>query len=184
MLIFAIAAGFDWFWEIAGLGAVFFLAAGALVAARCAQIAAPADGRGGRERNFGVVVAGVAVAWLAAIALVGPLLVEREIESSQHAVAGENITSAVDHADTARSIEPWAASPYLQLGLIAERQGEYDLAAHRLSQAIEREEGNWELFALRSRIEASGGDAAAAHADLEKARELNPLAPQLKARGE
>jgi O-antigen ligase len=184
MLIFAIAAGFDWFWEIAGLGAVFFLAAGALVAARCGQIASPADGKGGRERNFGVVVAGVAVAWLAAIALVGPLLVEREIESSQHAVAGENITSAVDHADTARSIEPWAASPYLQLGLIAEREGEYELAAHRLSQAIEREEGNWELFALRSRIEASGGDAAAAHADLEKARELNPLAPQLKAGGE
>jgi O-antigen ligase len=183
MLIFAIAAGFDWFWEIAGLGAVFFLAAGALVAARCDQIAPPLDGKGGRERNFGFVVGGVALAWIAAIALVGPLLVEREIESSQHAVAAEDITSAVDHADTARSIEPWAASPYLQLGLIAERQGEYDLAAQRLSQAIEREDGNWELVALRSRIEAEGGNSAAAHADLEKARELNPLAPQLKAAG-
>jgi tetratricopeptide (TPR) repeat protein len=184
MLVFAIAAGFDWFWEIPGLGAVFFLSAGALVAARCAQIAAPLDGRGGRERNFGVVVAGVAVAWLAAIALVGPLLVDREIDSSKSAVADGDITGAIDHADTARSIEPWAASPYLQLGLIAERQREYPLAIQRISQAIEREEGNWELYALRSRMEAEGGNSAAAHADLEKARELNPLAPQLKAVGE
>ena len=32
MLAFAVGAGFDWFWEIAGLGAVFFLAAGVVVA--------------------------------------------------------------------------------------------------------------------------------------------------------
>jgi tetratricopeptide (TPR) repeat protein len=182
-LVFAVAAGFDWFWEIAALGAVFFLAAGALVAARCEQIA-PA-GEVGRDGNrFGIAVGGVALAWVAAIALIGPLLVEREIEASRDAVAAGNITSAVDHADTARSIEPWAASPYLQLGLIAERRGEYDLAAMRLSQAIEREDGNWELYALRSRVEAAAGEEAAALADLEKARELNPLAPQLRAGGE
>ena len=85
MLVFAIAAGFDWFWEIAGLGAVFFLAAGALVAARCDQIGPPLDGNGRKERNFGFVIGGVALAWIAAIALVGPLLVEREIKASQAA---------------------------------------------------------------------------------------------------
>jgi O-antigen ligase/polysaccharide polymerase Wzy-like membrane protein len=182
-LIYTVGVGIDWFWEIAGLTAVFCLTAGALVAARCAQIA-PASDEGRRGNRFGIAVAGVALAWVAAIALIGPLLVEREIEASRDAVAAGNITSAVDHADTARSIEPWAASPYLQLGLIAERRGEYDLAVERLSQAIEHEEGNWELYALRSRIEAGGGDQAAALADLEKARELNPLAPQLKAGGE
>jgi O-Antigen ligase len=183
ILIFAVTAGFDWFWEIAALGAIFCLAAGALVAARCEQISTvPAEPRGGNR--FGIAVGGVALAWLAAIALIGPLLVEREINASKDAVAAGNITSAVDHADTARSIEPWAASPYLQLGLIAERRGEYDLAAMRLSQAIEREDGNWELYALRSRIEAAAGEEAAALADLEKARELNPLAPQLRAGGE
>ena len=183
MLIFAVGAGFDWFWEIAALGAVFCLAAGALVAARCEQLAPPAEGAR-RENRFGVAVAGVAIAWLAAIALIGPLLVEREINASKDAVAAGNISGAVDHADTARSIEPWAASPYLQLGLIAERRGEYDLAADRLTQAIEREEGNWELYALRSRVEAGAGEEAAAHADLVRARELNPLAPQLRAGGE
>jgi O-antigen ligase len=179
MLLFAIAAGFDWFWEIAGLGAVFCLAAGALVAARCGQLSAAVE-NDSSDRRFGLTVGGVALAWIAAIALVGPLLVEREIDASKGAFAGGDITAAVDHADTARSIEPWAASPYLQLGLIAERQGEYDLAIERLSQAVEREDGNWALYALRSRVETSAGDTEAAHADLEKARELNPLAEQLQ----
>jgi O-antigen ligase len=183
MLIYAVGVGFDWFWEIAGLGAVFCLAAGALAAARCAQIAPAGDERGGGNR-FGISAAGVAVAWIAAIALIGPLLVAREIDASKDAVGAGDITSAVDHADNARSIEPWAASPYLQLGLIAELRGEYDLAARRLSQAIEREDGNWELYALRSRVEAAAGERAAALADLEKARELNPLAPQLQGGGE
>ena len=183
LLIYTVGVGFDWFWEIAGLGAVFCLAAGALAAARCAQIAPAEEGRRAGNR-FGVAVGGVALAWVAAIALTGPLLVEREIEASRDAVAAGNVSSAVDHADTARSIEPWAASPYLQLGLIAERRGEFDLASQRLTEAIEREDGNWELYALRSRVEASAGDGGAALADLEKARELNPLAPQLKADGE
>jgi O-Antigen ligase len=182
MLVFAVGAGLDWFWEIAGLGATFCLAAGAVVAARCEQTSSPAEGRAGGR--FGVAVGGVALAWLAAIALIGPLLVEREINASKDAVAAGNVTSAVDHAETARSIEPWAASPYLQLGLIAERRGEYELAVERLTQAIEREEGNWELYALRSRVEAAAGDDAGALADLEKARELNPLAPQLQTGGE
>ena len=183
MLVFAVGAAFDWFWEIAGLGAVFALAAGALAAGRCEQIA-PAGSDPRRERRFGLVVGGLAVAWIAAIALIGPLLVDREIDASQRAVAGEDISAAVDHADSARSIEPWAASPYLQLGLIAERQLEYPLAVERLTQAIEREDQNWELYALRSRVEAEAGEAAAAHADLEHARRLNPLAPQLRRAGE
>jgi len=184
LLVFAVGVAFDWFWEIAALGAVFCLAAGALAAARCEQLSPAPPDAGGPDRRFGLALGGVALAWIAAIALIGPLLVEREIRASQRAVAAGDIIGAVDHADTARSIEPWAASPYLQLGLIAERQGEYDLAIERLSQAIEREDGNWELYALRSRAEAAAGDADAARADLERARELNPLAPQLKAAGE
>ncbi len=126
MLAFAVGAAFDWFWEIAALGGVFFLAGGLVVAARCGQIAD--DPRHPQEsrvegRRFGLTVAAVVLAWVSAIALVGPLLVEREIDSSQAAAAREDFGAAVDHADTARSIEPWAATPYVQLGLLAERQG-------------------------------------------------------------
>jgi tetratricopeptide (TPR) repeat protein len=178
-LAFAVGAGLDWFWEIAAVGAIFFAAAAALVAARCGQLArrrAESNGKGDRaeQRRFGLAVAGLATAWVAALALVGPLLVDREIDSSNAAAARGDLAAAVDHADTARSIEPWAASPYVQLGLLAESQGDYATAAARLSEAIDREEGNWQLYYLRARIEQRGGEEAAARADLAEARRLNP----------
>jgi len=176
-LAFAVAAAFDWFWEIAALGAIFFLASGALVAARCSQLAqarVSGNGHGARPR-FGIVVAGLAIAWVTAIALIGPLLVDREIDASHAAAADGNLASAVEHADTARSIEPWAASPYVQLGLLAEAQHEYTEAAGRFSQAIHREDRNWLLYYLRARIEHKGGDQTAARADREEAQRLNPL---------
>jgi O-antigen ligase len=176
-LAFAVIAGLDWFWEIAGLGAIFFLASAVLVAARCAQLATAPDLNlvEGEERRFGLAVAGLAVAWIAAIALIGPLLVDREIDASQNAAAAGDLATAVNHAKTARSIEPFAATPYVQLGLLAEAQGDYPTAAEHLTQAIDREDRNWQLYYLRSRVEEEAGDQAAAEADLEHARQLNPL---------
>jgi len=107
--------------------------------------------------------------------LIGPLLVDREIDASQSAAARGDVPSAVDHAETARSIEPFAASPYVQLGLLAELQGEYAPARQHFSQAIDREDRNWQLYYLRSRVEEEANEGAAAEADLEQARRLNPL---------
>jgi Flp pilus assembly protein TadD len=64
----------------------------------------------------------------------------------------------------------------VQLGLLAERQGDYPAAVVHFSHAIEREERNWQWYYLRSRVEHEAGEAAPAAADLEKARELNPQA--------
>lgn len=178
MLAFAISAAFDWFWEIAVLGGVFFIAAGVVVAARCSQIAS--DPRRDAEdskvdgRRFGLTVTAVAVAWISAIALIGPLLVERELDSSQAAVGRDDFGAAFDYAGNARSIEPWAASPYVQLGLLAEAQGDFPAAIEHFGNAIDREDRNWQWFYLRSRVEHAAGDDAAAQADLERARELNP----------
>ncbi len=182
MLAFAVGAAFDWFWEIAGLGAIFFLAAGVVVAGRCAQLAADPRRDGSKQdgRRFGLTVTAVVLAWVSAVLLVGPLLVEREIDSSQAAAASENFGAAIDHAETARSIEPWAASPYVQLGLLAERQGNYSAAIEHFGHAIERESRNWQWYYLRSRVEHEGGETQAALVDLEKARELNPVAVCLR----
>jgi hypothetical protein len=176
-LAFAVAAAIDWFWEIAALAVVFFLAGGVLLAARCTQLArarATANGQG-ETRRFGLAIAGLAIAWITALALIGPLLVDREIKASQAAAADGDLGSAVRHADSARSIEPWAASPYVQLGLLAELQGDYSEAASRIGQAIDREDRNWLLYYLRARIEHEAGDAAAAGADRREAQRLNPL---------
>jgi O-antigen ligase len=177
MLAFAVGAAFDWFWEIAALGAVFFLASGVVVASRCSQLAAdPRREWGAKEesRRFGLTVTAVVLAWITAIGLVGPLLVEHEIESSQSAAVRGDLGTANHDAETARSIEPWAASPYVQLGLLAERQGDYSTAIVNFSHAIEREDRNWQWFYLRSRARHENSERAAALADLERARELNP----------
>lgn len=181
MLAFAVGAAFDWFWEIAGLGAVFFLAAGVLVSVRCAQLSSGPVARNGAVagrkdgRRYGLAVTGLAIAWISAVALIGPLLVQHELKSSQHAAAVGDLTSAVSHADTARSIEPWAASPYVQLGLLAQLQGDLPTATERLTQAIEREDHNWQLYYLRSKVEHEAGDGGGARADLAHAHRLNPL---------
>lgn len=185
LLALAIGAGFDWFWELAGIEAIFFLAAGVLVSARCAQLAPRSRGtavRTAEGRRYGLAFAGLAIAWIATLALVGPLLVEREIKASQRAAAEGDVASALSHADTARSIEPWAASPYVQLGLIADFQADYPSAAARLTQAIEREERNWQLYYLRSGVREKAGDISGAEADLERARQLNPLEPRVQVR--
>jgi O-antigen ligase/polysaccharide polymerase Wzy-like membrane protein len=177
LLTFAVGAAFDWFWELAGLGVVFFLAAGALVAARCRQLVrgSRVEGAAPEDRNFRLAVVGLVLAWISAIALIGPLLVERELEASRDAAAEGAIANAIEHADTARSIEPWAASPYVQLGLLAELQKDYPEAVRRFTQAIDREDRNWQLYYLRSRVELKAGDTAAAATDLRRARRLNPL---------
>jgi len=181
---FALGAAFDWFWQIAVVGSVFFMATAALVAARCSQIwraGATARAREGADpgapsrRRFSVAVVGLAIAWLTMLALIGPLLVDREIHESTNAIEAEEFESAVNHAKTARSIEPWAATPYRQLGLLAEANGEYEEAIHRFGQAIDREDRNWSLYYLRARTEHKAGQNEAAQADLEEAKRLNPL---------
>jgi hypothetical protein len=174
-LAFAVCSAIDWFWLITAMGAIFFLATGVLVAARCVQLARlRAAGNGQAQNRYGLVILGLAVAWVSALALVGPLLVDRELEASNSAAAEGNVASAVSQAETARSIEPWATSPYKQLGLLAERQGDYPAAAEWLSEAIDREEESWLLYYLRARVAHRAGDEAAAQADRREARRLNP----------
>jgi O-antigen ligase len=182
MLAFAVGAGFDWFWEIPGLGAVFFLAGGVTVAARCAQIAADPrrEDAVAERRRYPFAMIGLALAWVSAVVLVGPLLVERELDASRSAAARDELASAVNHADTARSIEPWAASPYVQLGLLAQLQGDCPTATTDFTHAIDRESENWQWYYLRSKAEHEGGDEAAAQGDLERAQQLNPRAECLR----
>ena len=91
------------------------------------------------------------------LALIGPLLVDHELQSSTHAFEANDTPGAIGDANTAKSIEPWAASPYRQLGLIAEEEGRIRPAIHRYDQAIERENHNWTLYFIRARAEHAAG---------------------------
>jgi hypothetical protein len=195
-LAFAVGIAYDWFWQFALLGSIFFMATGTLVAARCGQLwraRATARSREGvevdidqQDRRFGLTVVGLAIAWLTMLALIGPLLVDHEIHQSNSAIAARNaasdpavatkeLESAFSHAETARSIEPWAATPYVQLGLLAQVRGETGTAIERFEQAIDRENHNWTLYYLRAKALHQNGQNEAAQADLDEAKRLNPL---------
>jgi len=174
----AVTFGFDWFWEMPVVGAILFLTAGALMNVSCEQLQAPADGRrtvdGDGRYAFGV--AGLAVAWVSMASLLAPLWTQRELRASQDAAASGDMPTAVRLAETARQIEPWAASPYVQLGLLAEAQGDDNAAVGRLDQAIHRENRNWQLYKLRAEAETRLGLSAAAAGDFRQAQHLNPIA--------
>jgi O-antigen ligase len=186
-LAFAVGAAYDWFWQFAVIGSVFFMASGITVAARCGQLWRARAATRAREgqaletdvesRRFGLTIVGLAVAWLTMLALTGPLLVDHEIHASTAATQEEppDFESAVNHANTARSIEPWAATPYLQLGLLAQAQGDLPTAIQRFGQAIDREDHNWTLYYLRAKAEHLAGQNEAAQKDQNEAKRLNPL---------
>ena len=135
VLAFAVSAAFDWFWELPGLGAVFFLAAGALLSVRAASSSRPKTRSWGfriRGRRYWLIALGLVAAWVSAAALVAPLLVDREITASQALPPRASWRRRDNHAENARSIEPWAASPYVQLGLLDELRGDYGAATRAL----------------------------------------------------
>ncbi len=182
LVAMAVAFGIDWFWEILAMGSIFFIYAAVAISARCAQQApagAPASTGGGPPLgpDGGGPGRGLGLGGGA-----GPAAPGRTRNHRQPGRGGGGTTcqSAVDHAERARTIEPFAASPYVQLGLLAQLQGEYEAAISHFTNAIDREEDNWQWYYLRSKVEREAGDDAAAEADLEKARELNPLEPCLK----
>ncbi len=166
LLAFAVGAAIDWFWEIAGAGRGLLprqRRRSSPPAAPSSRAPAPQPNGEASTRRFGLAVAGLAVAWITALALVGPLLVDREINASQAAAADGNFGVAVDHADTARSIEPWAASPYVQLGLLAEREGDYATArrAARARRSTARKATGSSTTCARGSSTRPANDAAA-----------------------
>ena len=67
---------------------------------------------------------------------------------------------ARSEALAAKAIEPWAASPYRQLGLVSEGEGRYATAAQWLDEAISRSPRDSTLWLIAARIEAKRGNAA------------------------
>ena len=73
--------------------------------------------------------------------------------NNSHAAANAGDgASARSEALAAKAIEPWAASPYLQLALVAEAEQQYAEAAHWADEAISRSRHDWNLWASRGRL--------------------------------
>ena len=181
LLAWAFAAAIDWMWEMPLVTGVAILCLGLMTgpaAAPRAWASAPVEqatarARRGR-RSFNVGVAVIAAAWLVICAQGALLLSHLRLEDSRSAAARGDFDAAAHAARGARTLQPWAGTPYRQLALIEEDRGNPDGARRFIEAAIEREPGNFELWQIAARIETAAGNTEAAQRRLERSISLNP----------
>jgi hypothetical protein len=175
-IAFFAAAAYDWVWQLSGIAVVgvglLGFALGALPSQR-----ATAWGRFGAVRP---VLALIAVA--AIIPQYVVLAAGSHLRNSQSAYNAGDGARARSEALAAKAIEPWAASPYLQLGFVAEAERHYREAARWADEAIQRSRNDWSLWASAAKFEAEAGNIQAARRDLAEARRLNPHSTVLASR--
>lgn len=165
-VVFAVYAGYDWMWESTAVAA-FGLAAGAVLLAA-----------GSRARLRAVPVAARAaltvIALLVALVEVPGLAATSEIRGSQKAVRDGDLEAAFNHAEDAVTSSPWAASPYVQRGLVLERSGELPAAERDIQRAWKREPTNYRHPLLLARIDALSDRPQAALRAFRAAKRLAP----------
>ncbi|HLX31771.1 MAG TPA: O-antigen ligase family protein [Gaiellaceae bacterium] len=167
-IAFFVAAGYDWIWQLAGVGIVGVGALGLALGAKPSSRTAP-WGRVGYARPL--------LGLLAVAAIVPQIVVLAaglHLSNSQAADADGNLARAKSEALAAKAVEPWAASPYLQLGLIDEQQDQYGAAHALLDSAIRRSPDNWILWWYAAQIDVRRGHVLAARRELARARLLDP----------
>ncbi|HEX2088135.1 MAG TPA: O-antigen ligase family protein [Solirubrobacteraceae bacterium] len=175
---FAAGAALDWVWQLPAVAAVALIALGLVVGPATARgVPAPAP-----ATTFGRRALLVLGAWIAICVLLVPFLASEELEASRGAAGEGDVAGALEHAASARALEPWAASPYTQLALLHEEAGDLETARARLADAIERDSRDWRLRLIAARLATKAGDVPAARAALAEARRLNPRSPALSGR--
>lgn len=167
---FASAAALEWVWELTVLPVAFLLLVAAVVARRTP---ASEDERGGVAPRF--MLAGVALAGMVAVAI--PMASASALRDSQAEVRAQDLGAALDQANAASNIQPYAASASLQEALVLELQGDVDGAVAAARMATGEEATNWRTWLVLSRLEAQAGNAEASVAAYREARSLNPRSP-------
>lgn len=171
---YLVATGVDWMWELTAVTALGVAALGLLLG-----LSEPAGAFANSGRwtisslRAAVILGGAAVI----VAQVVPMLTRVQINSSQEAVARGDLHAATTYALRARALQPWAASPYLQLALTAELDGRLRDARRWIRSAIARNERDWHLWLTSARIETKLGMPKAAAVSIRRAVSLNPRSP-------
>jgi O-antigen ligase len=174
LVAFMVGAGIDWMWELTVVSLVGIVCLALLVG--------PASDVAGSR----AVVPRLRVAPRAAIAGLCVLAISLEailllsnmrLEQSQSAAARGDVDAARSAAVDAKSIQPWASSPYLQLALLAEQARDLPAARTNIGQALDRDARDWRLWLVSARIETEAGNISKARRDLRRARTLNPRSP-------
>jgi Flp pilus assembly protein TadD len=176
LVAFMVGAGIDWMWELTIVSLVGIACLALLVGPATATAPPPAAAPGPRLRvgPRAAVVAFCAVV----VCLEGVLLLSHmRLEQSQNAAARGDTDGAVSAALDAKSLQPWASSPYLQLALLEESSRDLAAARNSIGEAIDRDATDWRLWLVSARIETEAGNIPQARRALLRAKTLNPRSP-------
>ncbi|MEI7761121.1 MAG: O-antigen ligase family protein [Thermoleophilia bacterium] len=160
----------DWLWEVPALSAAAFCFLGLGVALSDPDtVEEPPHAPWRRWVAMGLAGA---FALLTIVALVPPLLSDRQVEAALRSVAAPTV--AYEYLDRASSLNPLASEPDLLGSVIAEQSG--DVARQRafLVRAISRNPYDWFAHVQIALLDARAGDRVAALRSLERARRLDP----------
>jgi O-Antigen ligase len=170
---FLVAAGIDWVWELTVVSVVAFVCLGLVLVLE-------AEGARVASSLLGSRVSRALAAVLALVVICAegvPMLTQVRIGNSQRAARQGRSTIALAEARAAVRVQPWAASPYLQLALVQEQAGALNEAEATIQQAIQRDGQSWQLHLVAARIETELGRIPAARRSYERARSLDPRSP-------
>jgi O-antigen ligase len=178
---FSVGAAIDWMWELSIVGLVAVAALGVLVGRATASPGGQTDQRpasapaGGRAELRGRLLrtAGVGAVLAAIVCVALPMLSQDRLEESRAAAARGDTTAAIDSADAARAVQPWASTPHLQLALLAEQEGNLPEANRQIGEALDRDPSDWATWLVAARVQTKAGFIARGRRSLREAERLN-----------
>lgn len=173
VLAFYVGAGLDWVWQLAVVGGVAMVSLGLL--AGPVGTDAWQEQRRRLSPSVRAVVAGAALILVVAQAV--PWLSSLQLAQSAAAARHGDGRMALLHAQRSRELQPWAASPYLQLALVQERLGHLRAGRAAIEGAIARDRLDWRLWLVSARLSTKAGDLRAARHAIQRAASLNPRSP-------
>jgi len=172
-IVFVAAAAVDWMWEVAAFPIAFLILAAVAVTPNGPE-AGVAGGATRASRSFIGPAAVVALAALAIVAIAMPVAGESLVQSSRERLADGDPEAALQAAEDAVSVQPYAATPRIQEALVLEQLGRGDEAVAAGREAADRESTNWRTWIVLSGLEARAGNASEAVAAYRRADALNP----------
>ncbi len=172
VLSFCAAASFDWTWQIGVVPMVALLLASATFATDRSATSEPRAPSTLSRLRPRALLSLAAIAGMLLIAI--PLASAIALRQSQAAAHEGRLSRALADADTARAVEPGAASPYLQLALVYEAANEIGRARTAIRDAIAREPGNYQLWLVASRLDTESDHPRQALSYYQQARRLYP----------
>jgi O-antigen ligase len=180
---FVLGAAIDWMWELTIVALIAVVALGMLVGFATLPGDGEQQGRRRTARGRGDVrvrvlrTGAVAVALAAVMCVAVPMLAQERLEDSQAAADAGNLRKAMSSAEDASSLEPWAATPYVQLALLEEQAGNLSRANRHIKDALERDSRDWSTWLVAARLQTKAGSIRAGRRSLRRAEALNPTSP-------